>query len=59
LELLYRPDLPAAPMQINRRWLLWDLILRITDSLTLSIRIVKDWNVLPQSVVSTGSLALF
>jgi len=24
--LLYRPDPPVAPMQVNRSWSLWDLI---------------------------------
>ena len=34
--LSYLPDLLTAPMQININWLLWDLTLRTTDSLTAS-----------------------
>jgi len=39
--LLYCSDLPMVPMQVNRSWSLWDLILRITDSLTVS----EQWKI--------------
>jgi len=45
-------------MQINRSWLLQDLILRTTDSLTV-LGSLKGRNASSQYIVSASYLALF
>ena len=50
--LLYRPDLPAAPMQINQQKLVTVRFHTKNYRQSYSMRTVKDWNALPQSVVS-------